>query len=167
MRSKLQRAKEWAVVLIGMMGTIGIFTGWSTLRMIGQGSLASPVLVVYSELGGYKLMSLRPHVTLELEDGTTRSFILNRDSYNYIAQQENPFNRHLFVLGYVAALQLLINQDDDPKLRAAILTQGFCHRGPLTQYLHIEVPVRRFSVKIEGEAPDERIVRELSLECSA
>ena len=166
MTNNLQRAKEWAVVLLGLMGTIGICTGWSTLRMIGQGSLASPVLVVYSELSGYRLMSLRPHVTLELDDGSTRHFVLNRESYNYIAQQENPFNRHLFVLGYVAGLQLLINRDDDPKLRESILKHGFCNHGPLTKYLHIQPPVRRFMVEIEGEAPDDKIVRKLVLECA-
>lgn len=163
--SRFQRVKEWAVVFIGMMGTIGICTGWSTLRMIGQGSLASPVLVVYSELSGYKVMSLRPHVSLELEDGTTRGFVLDRDSYNFIAQQENPFNRHVFVLGYVAALQLLINRDDNPQLRESILKHGFCNGGPLTHYLHIGPHVRRFTVRIDGEAPDEKIVRSLTLEC--
>ncbi len=163
--SRFQRIKEWGVVFIGLMGTIGICTGWSTLRMVGQGSLASPVLVVYSELSGYKVMSLRPRVSLELADGTSRSFILNRDSYNYIAQQENPFNRHVFVLGYVAALQLLINRDVDARLRESILKNGFCNGGPLTHYLHIEPAVRRFTVQIEGEAPDEKIVRTLTLEC--
>jgi hypothetical protein len=134
------------------------------LALFAHATLASPYLVVYSEPQGYRAMTLQASVLLELEGGEQRTIKINRDSYNAIAAQENPFNRHILTLGYMAALFMLFNPED-AKLREAILRQGFCDKGPMTEYLDLALPVERLVVTITGDFPSAKVVPLLEVHC--
>ncbi len=159
-----RRLASYALIFVGLLATTGMLGGSDYLALFGHASLASPFLVVYSEPHGYRAMELRSFVTLTMIDDNVKSFEFGRETYNMIASQENPFNRHILTLGYMAAVFMLLDRKDAP-LREQILRQGFCGKGPMTRYLGIESKVAKIEVEIRGSFPRDKLVPHLELQC--
>lgn len=163
--TRRERLAAVLLLLLGLLSTIGIIFGSRTLRLLGIASLASPLLVVYSELGGYRLMEIRPRLLIVDVDGKSYDFVWDREQYNAVAQQENPFNRHIIILGYTSAINLMLDPKRERTRRQAYLAHGLCENGPLSKYLKIDRPVREVQVLIDDDIPPDRIMKELRFQC--
>ena len=109
-------------------------------------------------------MELRARLELTDTGGTVHDILWDRDRYNEVARQENPFNRHLIILGYASAVNLML----DPRSRDAreqYLRHGLCGDGPLRKYLKITQPLTNVRITIEGEYPPEKVVGDFEFRC--
>lgn len=154
----------WLLIGLGLLSTVGILAGSRTVRLFGIASLASPLLVVYSEVGGYKLMELETWLELTDAEGTVHKIRWDRSRYNEVARQENPFNRHLIILGYASAVNLMLDPRSAPA-REQYLRQGLCGDGPLRRYLRLPHPLTEVRVTVHGEYPADKVLGDFHFRC--
>ena len=153
------------LVAWGLLGTLGVLGRARTLRLLAHASLASPILVVYTDREGQRNMQLRANLELSYKDGKKESFTFDKTLYAKLsAAVGHPLNRHLITLPYIAAVSLLIDKESNPEMRRSILHQGFCNRGPMTEYLQIKREVQALSVSFDSIVP-QPIPPTLELSC--
>ena len=139
------------LTVLGLLGTIALAVGSPTLERFAHASLASPVLIVYSERGEqarYRIMSSRFSLKLTDTSGTTRSVILDRKAYNKMVAHFNPLSRHIVTLPYFASLVLHADPTIDVELRSTVLQYGFCGTGPMSHAMGIDLPITEISVEM-------------------
>ena len=153
------------LVIWGLLGSVGVLGRIRDLRFYAYTSLASPILIVYTDSEGQQNMALRAQVSLGFEDGSRANFEFNKALYNKIVSQERSFNRHIVTLPYFAAIALLVDAGSSPQMRASILRYGFCRNGRMARYLNVKNEVRDIQVSFRSEGIPQKVPAALTLNC--
>ena len=124
--------RNLAVVVLGLVGALqllGLVTGSSTLRGLGQMSAASPLPLVFSHFRGRETFAADFEVRLERTDGTMRTVALTPELY---AKLDGPYNRRN-VYGAVFAYGPALDRPNERALVRDVVHYGFCDPGPVAR----------------------------------
>ncbi len=149
---------------ITISAPLGLFLKIPSLRKLGLASLSSPLLIVYSEVSGKKLMSFNYKIEIDLEKKGRKSIILDKYKYLELSKKENFFNRHIIIIPYMAASFILYGNEETKELRTSILEHGLCNNGPYSRYLNLEDKVS--SAKFYINDKNNKVTDEFFLNCN-
>jgi len=161
--------------LITVSAPLGLFLRIDPLRKLGLASLSSPLLIVYSEVSGKKLMSFNYKIEITFEDNSKKNINLDKHKYLELSKKENFFNRHIIIIPYMAASFILYGDEHNTKLRKSILKYGLCNQGSYSKYLELEKDVKKAKFSIldkrntkkntEKDTAKNTVVNEFMLNC--
>jgi len=152
------------LLLITVSAPLGLFLRIDPLRKIGLASLSSPLLIVYSEVSGKKLMNFNYKIKASFEDGSKKNVSLDKYKYLELSKKENFFNRHIIIIPYMAASFILYGDEHNTKLRKSILKYGLCNQGLYSKYLELEKEVKNARFYIFDKK--DTVIDEFLLECN-
>ena len=153
------------LILWGLLGSIGVLGRMRELRFYAYASLASPILIVYSDSEGLQNMALRANLELMFDDGSAQSFEFNKELYHKIVSHEPFYIRHIVTLPYFAAVTLLIDAGSSPEMRESILRYGFCGEGRMREYLGVKKRPSRLKISFRSEKVKQRLPEPFELSC--
>ncbi len=160
-----KRAVYSLLTFLTLSSPIGHFFHSAHLTKVGLATLASPLMIVYSELSNTQVMKFEYLITVTNEDKTSEKIILNKKLYNEIASKENRFNRHIMILPYMTGTFLIAGDKSNLSKREKALQYGLCHNGPYAKYLNLRAKIDSVNIKIFTNNTKEEIFNEYTLHC--
>lgn len=142
---------------------LGFILKINPLRKLGLASLASPLMIVYSELDGEKSMRYKYDLEISLKNNSKENIHLDKYKYLELSKAENIFNRHILIIPYMAATFMLYESEKSLVLRNRILKFGLCNNGPYSKYLGLKNDVLNTRITITNSK--QALVNELKLTC--